>query len=310
MKTIKKIICLFIVFFTGITISNASTQTFDRQQLNNYGVNKKWNINSNNLSNVLNTYKVDASEKIYDYSDILTDEEEKELYDKINKFISKTNIDMVFVSVDLPYYSDKTNEDFAADFYDYNDFGMDFKNYSGVLLLRNTYEKDPYFNIYTFGDAQLYFSYNRLERTLDYIYSDFHSGYYYDGIDTFINRMTSYYNSGIPNEMKGYKVNEDGYLYKIYRVPFIPVILISGIITLISTLIMVHKNKMVFTAKKATEYLDKSTINYTNKQDNFITSHTSSYVMSSSSGGSGGGSSHSSGGSSGGGHSSGGGRHG
>ncbi len=311
MKKIKKILCLFIVFFMFITVSNASVQTFDRQELENYGVNKKWNINSSNLSNVLNTYKVNASEKIYDYSDILTDEEEKEIYKEIDEFIKKTNIDMVFVSVDLPYQSDKTNEDFAADFYDYNDFGIDFKNYSGILLLRNTYEEDPYFNIYTFGDAQLYFSFNRLENTLDSIYDDFHSGRYYDGIDIFIKKMTSYYNSGIANEMKEYEVNEDGYLYKAYRIPYIPVILISGALTFIVMFILVKKNKMVSTATKATEYLDKSSINYTNKQDNFITSHTSSYVMSSSSGGGGGGGSfHSSGGSSGGGHSSGGGRHG
>ena len=73
--------------------------------------------------------------------------------------------------------------------------------------------------------------------------------------------------------------------------------------------IMVKKNKMVAKATKATEYLDRQSIKYTEKHDDFITSHVSSYRISSSSGGSGGGFS-SSGGSSGGGHSSGGGRHG
>ena len=308
MKKIIKFLSIFTLFFIGITISNASTQTFDRTELDNYGVNKKWKITSSNKSNVLNTNKVDASEKIYDYADILTDEEEQLLYKKISNFINKTHMDMVFVSVDLPYTYDKKNEDFAADFYDYNDFGIDFENYSGILLLRNTYEYDPYFDIYTFGNAQLYFPFKRLDNTLDAIYDDFHYGYYYDGIETFINKMTSYYRLGIPSEMRGYKVNEDGYLYQVYRIPFLPVLLISSVITIVVMLILVKKNKMVAVATKATEYLDKGSINYTNKQDNFITSHVTSYTISSGGGSGGGG--HSSGGSSGGGHSSGGGRHG
>ena len=309
MKKIVKILSVFIIFFIGNIICNASTITYDRTELNNYGVNKKWKITSSNKSNVLNTKMVDASEKIYDYSDILTMQEEQDLYEKIQKFIDTTKMDMVIVTVDLPYSYDKVNEDYAADFYDYNDFGIDFDRYSGVLLLRNTYSSDPYFNIYTFGDAQLYFSYNRLENVLDYIYDDFHSGNYYYGFSKFTNKMASYYNSGIPSEMKSYKVNEDGYLYKIYTIPYFIVLIISSIVTAITMSIMVKKNKMVAKATKATEYLDRQSIKYTEKHDDFITSHVSSYRISSSSGGSGGGFS-SSGGSSGGGHSSGGGRHG
>lgn len=309
MKKIVKILSVFIIFFIGNIICNASTITYDRTELNNYGVNKKWKITSSNKSNVLNTKMVDASEKIYDYSDILTMQEEQDLYEKIQKFIDTTKMDMVIVTVDLPYSYDKVNEDYAADFYDYNDFGINFDRYSGVLLLRNTYSSDPYFNIYAFGDAQLYFSYNRLENVLDYIYDDLHSGNYYDGFSKFTNKMTSYYNSGIPSEMKSYKVNEDGYLYKIYTIPYFIVLIISSIVTAITMSIMVKKNKMVVKATKATEYLDRQSIKYTEKHDDFITSHVSSYRISSSSGGSGGGFS-SSGGSSGGGHSSGGGRHG
>ena len=65
---------------------------------------------------------------------------------------------------------------------------------------------------------------------------------------------------------------------------------------------------MIKKETEATHYMNKASLNYTKKQDNFITSHTTSYTVSSSSGGGGGG--FSSGGSSGGGFSSGGGRHG
>lgn len=309
MKKMTKILTAFLIFFIGTIICNAQVTTYDRTTLNNYGVNKKWKITSSNKSNVLNTPLVDASKKIYDFSDILTEEEEQELYIKIQEFINTSKMDMVIVTVDLPYSYDSKNEDYAADFYDYNDFGIDFKKYDGVLLLRNTYSLDPYFDIYTFGDAQLYFSYNRLNNVLDYIYPDLKSHNYLDGFTDFVTRMTSYYNRGIPSEMKQYDVDENGFLFKIYRVPFIPIILISGVVTLITMLIMVNKNKMVAKATKASVYLDQPSLHFTNRQDQFITSHTTSYTRSSSSGGGGGGF-RSSGGSSGGGHSSGGGRHG
>ena len=66
-------------------------------------------------------------------------------------------MEMVFVSIDMPYNYDSKNEEFAADFYDYNDFGLNFDKYNGILLLRNNYSSDRYYDIYTFGDAQLYF---------------------------------------------------------------------------------------------------------------------------------------------------------
>ena len=41
-----------------------------------------------------------------------------------------------------------TNEENKFSVFDYEVFGIDFENYSGVLLLRNTYEKDRYYNAF------------------------------------------------------------------------------------------------------------------------------------------------------------------
>lgn len=308
MKKTLSILLFVSLFFTNIITCQASTKTFDRNDLENYGVNKDWKITEQNKSKVLKTPAVDAKEKIYDYADILGEEEEKELKQKIDDFITTTKMDMVIVIPTFSYYSDQENEDYAANFYDYNDFGMDFDNNSGILFLRNANPEDPYFNIYTFGSAQLYFNYDRLENTLDNIYYDISNKQYQVAFEKFIDEMTDYYKSGIPKVMKSYKVNKEGYLYKIYTIPWIPVILISLTITLIIMLILVKKNKMVLKASEAAEYINKESIKITERKDTFITSHTSSYTISSSSGGGGGFSS--SGGSSGGGHSSGGGRHG
>lgn len=306
----KKLKCLVLILILLITPSAfASTNVVDRNTLDNYGVNKHWRITSKNKNNVLSTYKVDASEKIYDFSNILTEEEETRVYEKMKEFITKTHMDMVFVTANFSYSSDHVNEDFAADFYDYNDFGLDYENYSGVLLLRNTYESDPYFDVYMFGDAQLYFDSYRSNAMLDAIYDDFHNGRYESGLNTFISMYSSYYDQGIPNSMKDYKVNKDGYLYKEYSIPWGIIIVIDSVVTLITIIVLVNKNKLVTKKLNIDDYFNQKNVNYTKANNIFVNERVTSYTTSSSSGG---GSSFggSSSGSSGGGHSSGGGRHG
>ena len=304
-------ICLFLSFnvfaydlsnnIYGIDYDVSNVKLFDRNESNGWGVNKHWNINSNNLDHVRSVPYVDSSVKVYDFANILTDSEEKKVYDKILKFIEKTNFDMVFVSVDMPYNNDSKNEDFAADFYDYNDFGIDFENYSGILLLRNDYSADRYFDMYTFGEAQLYFDQNAYDDVLDSIYSYFSSQSYLDGLDIFVDKCSSYYDNGIKYKYRNAYIDENGYIKYTYHVPVFLCLGGACLITLITMIILVGKNKMVRKALNANEYLQRKTIKYRERTDQFVNSHTTHYTISSSSGG---------GGSSGGGHSSGGGRHG
>lgn len=311
MKKIINLLIVFIsVFFLKASNCYASTNTFDRNKLDNYGVNKAWEINKNNKTKVLNTPAVDANEKIYDYADVLTEEEEKSLKKSIDKFIEVTKMDMVIVIPDFEYYADYQNEEYAADFYDYNDFGMKYENNSGVLFLRNANNNDPYYNIYTFGNAQLYFSHDRLENTLDNIYNAISEKNYLTGFNQYINEMTKYYKAGIPYSMRGYKVDEKGYLYEVYAIPWLWILGIALILTIITMAILIANNKMIKKSTHAAEYLNKESFEYTNKKNQYVRSHTSSYIITSSSGSSGGGGFSSHSGSSGGGHSSGGGRHG
>lgn len=317
MKKLKYLIIVLLCLFVNINTINAKVSAYidedeesisinERLEENNYGVNKKWKITSKNKSNVLNTPLVDAKEKIYDFANILDEDEIDELYDDISDFIFKTGMDMIILTVDEEYYFDEVNETIAADFYDYNDFGIDDKYYSGILLLRNTYEDDPYFNIYTFGEAQLYFNYDRLENVLDDIYDDLHNHNYLDGFKKFVSEIDNYYDMGMTNKYKYAYINDIGDVVFRFRPPYVLCTIASLIITTIIIAILVRKNRMIRKATRAEVYIDKSSINYTKRENRFITSHTTHYTVSSSSGG-GGGSSH---GSSGGGHSSGGGRHG
>ncbi len=315
MKKFKIFLLLLLTFIIPINAS-ASTQTYDRTTLENYGVNKKWEITNKNKSNVLASKKVDASEKIYDFSDILTNEEEKILYDKIIKFIEQYNTDLVILTDNLPYTIDEANETYAVDFYDYNDFGLNFERYSGIILFRNTYESDKYYDIYIFGDAQLYFNQSRKDELLDGIYYELKNGIYLDGFEQFISYCEKYYKLGIPMDLKNYHVDEMGYLVyekPPYKIPVFAIIISDAIFVLITMLIMAGKNRMVRQKLETMNYYNKSSLKFSRKVDNFVREYVTSHTRETSSGSSssgGGGHYHSSSGSSGGGHSSGGGRHG
>lgn len=288
MKKIFKLI--FIVFITLISTINvyASTNTYDRSILENYGVNKNvLNINSK-LNSIMKTKKVDASEKIYDFSDILTDEEENLLKAKIDKFIEDNNMDMVIVTDSFSYSYDRQNEEYADDFYDYNDFGLNIEYYSGVLLFRNTNPADPYYHMSTSGNAQMYLNDSRINSILDDIYYDIKSHNYYEGFSKWITYTDNYVKSGLPSTASNYYLDNSGNMHKVrpkYRPPIALALLISLAVAGTIIAIMMSKNKMVKKARKASEYLDNNSINITKREDTFLRSHTTSYRISSSSGG-------------------------
>lgn len=313
-RKILKLTLIIVTFISAYillpTTVNAEVTTYNREELKNYGVNKKWNINTNNKDNILKTYAVDSNQKIYDFSNVLTDEEEQKLTERMHNFTEKYKIDIVILTDNYQYTKDSQNTTFATDFYDYNDFGINYEKYDGVMLFRNTYEQNPYFDAYSFGNAQLYFYDTRLSNTLDYIYDDIHNEAYYSGFNKFIDKMEEYYNEG---KLTDYYVDESGFLQKQKTASYyLKMIGLSMIIALVITGIIIYtlikKNKMVLKATKATVYMNKEKSKITNVQDNFITSNTTSYVISPDT--SSGGGHSSSGGSSGGGFSSGGGRHG
>ena len=311
-RKILKLTLIIVTFISAYillpTTVNAEVTTYNREELKNYGVNKKWNINTNNKDNILKTYAVDSNQKVYDFSNVLTDEEEQKLTDRMNSFTEKYKIDIVILTDNYQYTEDSQNTTFATDFYDYNDFGLNYDKYDGVILFRNTYETDPYFDAYAYGNAQLYFYKTRLSDILDDIYNDIHSENYYEAFNKYLDDLETYYSKG---KLENYVVDNNGYLKEIkhYKAPILLIVLGSGIITAVIMGIMISKNKMIRKATTATEYLDKNSLKVTTKEDIFVTTHTTSYTESDSSSSGGGGHSSSSG-SSGIGHSSGGGRHG
>lgn len=304
----KKISLILISIFCSLTIVNADVTTIPRTE-DDLGVNKDITITESRKKIILNTPRVDAAEKIYDFANILDENTKQQLYEKAKDYVSHTSMDIVILTLDFTY-SDSQIENYAVNFYDYNDFGLDFDNYSGILIVRNANNYNRFFNIYTFGDAQLYYPYERCEEILDNIYEDIRSDRYLEGFSLFINDAKDFYDDGIPSDYDDYYIDDTGHVQRSYSIPWIGVTISAGIVTTIVVIILVKKNKMVKKATEAENYLNRNSINYKKSNDIFLHSRTSSYTVSSSSGGGGGSFGGSRTGSSGRGYGGGGGRHG
>ncbi len=265
----KKIFLSLLLFLFGISICSA-TEVYDREKLDNYGVNKDIKINDNNLKDILNTKAVDASLKIYDFADIVNDDEEENLKELALEFVDKTGFDLVIVTDDFYNYYDEDNYEYAQNFYDYNDFGIKDKYYSGVLILRNSYEDYPFYSIRTFGEAQLYYAGDRTEDILDKTSSMIANKEYSKAFSEVIDLLSEYYDDGESSQYKGYKINKYGDLVAPYRFPFMLAIIIPGIFTFFYISYYVNKNKMVYKARLAHDYLDDNSILYKVKDNKFI----------------------------------------
>jgi len=290
----KKIFYIIITITLLFTLNvKASTNTIERTEENNYGVKKETDYHDK-LNTIMNTKYVNANEKIYDFSDILTDEEEQDLKKKIDEFMTKTNMELVFVTDDVPYTSDDTNTAYAEDFYFYNDFGLNTKHYDGIIFFRNTYQADPYYEIRFIGEAQLYYT-PIYEDILDELYNDIHEENYKKAFDNLIYQLNGYYDRGIHSEMEGYTLDDKGHLVppeeppKEYKPPIVAMIISAVLGTSIFTGVNVKKNKMVKHAYDANVYLDHESITYSKVIDKFVSTFTTSHRISSDSNGSGGG---------------------
>lgn len=286
MKKYFSLFLLFILFLASPVY--ASTNTFTRTE-EDYRVEDWVNVTSYNKNIILSIPSVDETEKVYDFAELLTEYEEEQIYNKINEYINNYDMDLVVVTInDNPRYS---AQKYADDFYDYNSFGKN-EYRDGILFLIDMDTREFY--ISTTGEAIRMYDDNRIEGLLDYVESYIKNGNYYEAIISFVEKAGNYAYSGIPSSNKNSYIGENGDIYYIKKINYFIAIFISAIITFIVTIILVNKNKMIKKATNASLYVNNSGINITERQDNFLTTHTTSITLSSSSGGSGGSSTHSS----------------
>lgn len=271
----KKLFVLFISFFLLVLPVYASTNTYSRTTTD-LKVPKKIKYKSSMEHNVLLTPSVNANEKIYDFAELLTEEEEKQLYDKVKEFLANTNLDLAIVTINTNV-KDSTQE-YADDFYDYNDFSID--GLAFVIDMQNRI-----FYISTAGKAMLYYDDYRIEYILSALDQEMYNHEYFNACNTLISQLTEYYDSGFSD-------NADKYVIvgtQIYRkTPYLLLSIIAVVSATIGTLILALRNKKVKLASNSNDYFDNKAFEKTKDTKKLISSNTSRvYIPPTDSGGGG-----------------------
>ena len=121
-------------------------------------------------------------ERVYDYADVLTDEEEENLRDYIAKVESKIHHDVVLVTLnesvlDMFGYEENTDYNwdaaittYADDFYDYKYYGYNEAMGDGVILVDNWFEGEKGSKFSTAGNAYEVYTYYMVDEVLDAVY--------------------------------------------------------------------------------------------------------------------------------------------
>lgn len=273
-RYIKLSLVFLILFIFNITLVSASTNTNTRTE-DNYLINDWIEVTDSNRGNILNTPSVNADEKIYDFADLYTDSEETSLYNKVNSYIQSYNMDLVIVTINSNNKS--SPQEYADDFYDYNNFGIS-SNRDGVLFLIDMQNREIYMS--TTGTAIEMYNDYRINETLDSVYTYMSDEAYYEGTSNYINIIRDYASSGFPKNNNS--SNSDG------LPPIVTAMIISLVITIIVMVILINKNKLVRKATTAEEYLNKESVNIKRISDILISSNTTKHKIehNSSSGGS------------------------
>ncbi|MBR6666525.1 MAG: TPM domain-containing protein [Lachnospiraceae bacterium] len=155
-------------------------------------------------------------ERVFDYADVLTDEEEEKLTKLIAKSEKKIQADIVLVTIDKSvegdeakekygyrsYYWDANMQDIADDFYDENMFGYD-EEYSGALLLMNWYEDEEGSqrgaHLSTCGKVMDKFSTRKIDQVIDSVANVILSGGSpYKAYKAYVNKTVSLMGIGLP----------------------------------------------------------------------------------------------------------------
>ncbi|MFI3173353.1 MAG: TPM domain-containing protein [Eubacteriales bacterium] len=221
--------------------------------------------------------------RVYDYSDLLTDEEESKLEIAIQEVQESLAFDVVILTVDdLEGY---TAEEYAEGFYLQNDFGYNDTS-DGVIFLVSIGEKDWY--IATEGQGDFAINDYCLDQVEDDIIPHLSDGNYYKAFDEFV-EMTDIF---VTQAASGTAYTYDNQ-YKTLGDRVIPILIALGIALIIAGLYLYTLVKAMSNVQKqgqANAYIKQNSFNVYEKSDRFLYSNvTKTRREKKSSGGSGGG---------------------
>lgn len=130
-----------------------------------------------------------GEQKVFDYADLLTTEEEAELQQMAEAMVNDWAMDLAFLTTygteGLPV------REYGAQFYIEQDLGVG-ADYDGVIFVVDMESREA--QIVTSGKAIDIFTDYYLEKMWNNMQSDFADGYYFWGMETLVNDM-NYYNA-------------------------------------------------------------------------------------------------------------------
>jgi uncharacterized membrane protein YgcG len=257
MKKIKYLIIIFIAIFSFNTNCFAKVKTYTRSE-KDYLVPSDVKVVDSNKKAILDTPAVAGKDKIYDFAELLSEDDEKKLYQKINDFYNKSGIEIVIVLTDNLNGYGILN--YAYNFYDYNEFDED-----GVVFVISTASKEPEIFMGNCGDkddpnakALSIYTDERVNDTLAYVYKSVKEKKYYTALSDFIKIVDGFYDID-DNGGGAYKVDKKGNLIK--SIPWLDIIILSIALTFVIVSIF------IFLIKKRNKTAS-NTINIGDKVDN------------------------------------------
>ena len=246
-------------------------------------------LTSTQLSLALTTPYVDTAVKVYDAANLLSELEIGRLQNRIKTFVNSNNIDMVIVTID---YNNRTagngnnaTENFAMDFYEYNDFGkgnLTKDGYDGVILTIDMQNRT--FSILDVGkpNAQGIARHNS-SSYISAMTPDLKSKKYFSAINTFIEAyQTDVENYQFIEKYASYTQTQDQYQDQYQYVSsgktIKDMILESiGVGILVALAMLFFSRTSYKTIRKATvagDYIKPDSFKLTVNQDIHISSHT------------------------------------
>lgn len=260
---------------------------------------------------------------VYDYANLFSLDQVEKLETASSQLAEKYQMDLGIVTTDDA--KGKSAQDYADDFYDNNNFGYG-SHKDGLLLLIDMDNREIY--ISTSGSGIEYFTDLRISKMLDSAYTYISGGDYYGTAKDFLSQTQKYLKAGIPNNQyttnrpysdpredynnpymqdapaahkpfttsSGQPLNGTSILLSV-----LAALIGSGIIAFIVRSLVAYSYKKPRNTVPETRPNDLS-VRYTQREDRFVSTHTSRVrIQSNNNGGGGGGASgrssvHSSGG--------------
>ncbi len=266
MKYIRLFIVAFFSFLILPKCCFASTNTYQRTREKLLIPNDV--VAGNNINDILNTPAVSSDEKIYDFAELLSDNQEKKLLNKINDFMNNSEMDTAFVTTnDLNGFS---LSDYAYHFYDYNDFKD-----NGVIFVIYMDEAEPRIFMGNGGKASTIYTDSIIKQTLGYVYKNISVKNYYQAVDDYYTILNGFYDRS-QGEKKEYKIGSNGDF--VVAVPWLEIIILSLSLTfmIVFLLISIMKKKI---QKKHGDILDKrldmTTLIVKTEHDQYVDTSTS-----------------------------------